>query len=78
MTTIHQLAHPHVRTNPVLQPLFWIFSYHLREGIVPQDSGFGIVVLVAMDNDHQRKRQGLKKQGVFPLEEQELSLGGWL
>lgn len=50
----------------------WVFSYHLREGIIPQDGSFGIVVLVAMNDDHQGQRQGLQgEETSFSLLESE-------
>lgn len=42
-------------------PQLRVLSHHLREGIVPQDGGFGVIVLVAMDDDHQGQGQGLKR-----------------
>ena len=42
-------------------PQLRVLPHHLREGIVPQDGGFGVIVLVAMDDDHQGQRQGLKQ-----------------
>lgn len=42
-------------------PQLRVLPHHLREGIVPQDGGLGVIVLVAMDDDHQGQRQGLKR-----------------
>ena len=42
-------------------PQLRVLPHHLREGIVPQDGGFGVIVLVAVDDDHQGQRQGLKQ-----------------
>lgn len=52
---------PHLpgKTPPCPRQL-QVFHHHLREGVVPQNGGFGIVVLVAVDDDHQGQRQGLK------------------